>query len=100
MDEGRSGPWLLFARYRRAMPPDERTIPFCPFRGYANNGHCFILFRSAWDGSDDSRFSTAAMAGRFYPMVDLLLGLAFVAMVLTPAIVASLHRARSGSGDS
>lgn len=28
-------------------------------------------------------------------MIDLLIGLAFVAMVLTPAIVASSHRAKA-----
>jgi len=33
-------------------------------------------------------------------MVDMLLGFAFVAMILSPSIVATMHRARSqGSGN-
>jgi hypothetical protein len=32
-------------------------------------------------------------------MVDFMIGLAFVAMVLTPAIVASMQRAKSQDGD-
>jgi hypothetical protein len=33
-------------------------------------------------------------------MVDLLIGLAFVAMVLTPAIVASTHRSKADDDDA
>jgi hypothetical protein len=33
-------------------------------------------------------------------MVDLLIGLAFVAMILSPAIVASIHRDPSSEKDS
>jgi hypothetical protein len=32
-----------------------------------------------------------------FPMVDLLLGFAFVAMILSPAIVATVQRSRSHS---
>ncbi len=33
-------------------------------------------------------------------MVEFLIGLAFVAMVLTPAIVASVHRGKSDDGEA
>jgi hypothetical protein len=33
-------------------------------------------------------------------MVDFLIGLAFVAMIVSPAIVASVQRSKSNHGDS
>lgn len=44
-----------------------------------------------------ARFRRGPEEGRF--MVDFMLGLAFVAMVLTPAIVASVQRSRSHDGE-
>jgi hypothetical protein len=47
----------------------------------------------------DPLFCRTEWFRREFVMVDLLIGMAFVAMVLTPAVVASVQRHRSHDGD-
>jgi hypothetical protein len=81
------------------MQPRRSNSALCPRFGSFTPTSEPPLIKSTQKADRNGSALAPESRERVYAMIDFLIGLAYVAIVITPAIVASIQQPRAHSGD-